>query len=41
MMLRLGTYGKTRFPDRYGAVVPVPTKAQRFIFLAFGIEPAG
>jgi transposase len=41
MMMRLGTYRKTRFSDRYGAVVSTPTKAQRSIFRAFGIEAAG
>jgi transposase len=40
MMLRLGTYRKTSFSDRYGAVTSVPTRAQRSIFLAFGIEVA-
>lgn len=38
LMLRLGSYRKTRFPGRYGAVVSVPTKAQRSIFLAFGVD---
>jgi hypothetical protein len=41
MMLRLGSYRKTSFSDRYGAVVSAPTKAQRTIFKAFGIEVAG
>jgi len=41
MMMRLGTYRKTRFSDRYGAVCSAPTKAQRTIFRAFGIEVAG
>ena len=41
MMMRLGTYRKTSFSDRYGIVVSVPTKAQRSIFLAFGIDVAG
>jgi hypothetical protein len=40
-MMRLGTYRKTSFPGRYGAVVSVPTKAQRTIFLAFGIKAEG
>jgi transposase len=40
-MMRLGTYRKTNFPGRYGAVVSVPTKAQRTIFLAFGIKAEG
>jgi transposase len=38
LMLRLGSYRKTRFPGRYGAVVSAPTKAQRTVFLAFGID---
>lgn len=38
MMMRLGTYRKTSFSGHYGAVVSVPTKAQRAIFAAFGIE---
>ncbi|MDR0354965.1 MAG: hypothetical protein LBJ64_04440, partial [Deltaproteobacteria bacterium] len=37
MMMRLRTYRKTTFSDRCGAVVSAPTKAQRSIFLAFGI----
>jgi transposase len=37
LMMKLGTYRKTRFSDRYGAVVSAPTKAQRSIFLAFGV----
>ena len=41
MMMRLGTYRKTRFADRYGTVVSAPTKAQRSIFKAFGIEVPG
>jgi hypothetical protein len=40
-MMRLGTYRKTRFPGRYGTVVSVPTRAQRTIFLAFGIKAEG
>jgi transposase len=32
MMMRLGTYRKTTFSDRYGAVFSIPTKAQRSIF---------
>jgi len=38
LMLRLGSYRKTTFPGRYGAVVSAPTKAQRTIFKAFGID---
>jgi hypothetical protein len=38
MMLRLGTYRKTSFSNRYGPVVSAPTKAQRAIFRAFGIS---
>ena len=41
LMLRLGTYRQTRFSNRYGAVSSAPTKAQRTIFKAFGIEVAG
>jgi hypothetical protein len=37
LMLRLGTYRKTRFSGRYGEVVSTPTKAQREIFTAFGL----
>jgi transposase len=37
MMMRLGSYRKTRFSNRYGAVVSAPTKIQRSIFRAFGI----
>jgi hypothetical protein len=37
-MLRLGSYRKTRFSGRYGEVASTPTKAQREIFTAFGIE---
>jgi transposase len=37
LMLRLGTYRKTRFTGRYGEVVSTPTKAQREIFTAFGL----
>jgi hypothetical protein len=40
MMMRLGTYRKTSFSDRYGVVVSAPTKAQRSIFLVFGIDAA-
>jgi transposase len=40
MMRRLGSYRKTRFSDRYGAVVSSPTKIQRSIFRAFGIAVA-
>jgi len=38
LMLRLGSYRKTSFPGRYGPIVSVPTKAQRSIFLALGID---
>jgi transposase len=38
LMLRLGSYRKTRFKGRYGEVVSTPTKAQREIFTAFGID---
>jgi len=38
MMMRLGTYRQTSFSGRYGKVVSVPTKAQRSIFLAFGVD---
>jgi hypothetical protein len=38
LMLRLGSYRKTRFTGRYGEVVSTPTKAQRAIFIAFGVE---
>jgi transposase len=38
LMMRLATYRKTRFSDRYGSVFSTPTKAQRTIFKAFGIE---
>jgi transposase len=38
LMLRLGSYRKTCFSGRYGEVVSTPTKAQREIFTAFGIE---
>lgn len=41
MMMRLGTYRKTRFSDRYGAVMSAQTKAQRAIFRAFRIQTAG
>jgi len=37
LMLRLGSYRKTRFSGRYGEVTSTPTKAQREIFTAFGI----
>jgi transposase len=38
LMLRLGSYRATRFTGSYGQVVSTPTKAQREIFTAFGIE---
>jgi transposase len=38
MMMQLGTYRKTSFSNRYGAVVSAPTKAQLSIFRAFGIS---
>jgi transposase len=38
LMLRLGSYRRTRFSGRYGEVVSTPTKAQREIFTAFGLE---
>jgi hypothetical protein len=41
MMMRLGTYRKTIFSDRYGAVFSHPTKAQRSIFRAFGVKTPG
>jgi hypothetical protein len=41
MMMRLGTYRKTRFSGRYGAVMSAQTKAQRAIFRAFRIQTAG
>jgi len=41
LMLRLGSYRKTRIPGRYGAVTSAPTKAQRTVFLAFGIDANG
>ena len=37
LMLRLGSYRRTRFSDRRGEVVSTPTKAQREIFTAFGL----
>jgi transposase len=37
LMLRLGSYRKTRFSGKYGEVVSTPTKAQREIFAAFGL----
>jgi hypothetical protein len=40
MMMRLGTYRKTTFSDRYEAVFSAPTKAQRSIFRAFGVKAA-
>ena len=40
MMMRLGTYRKTTFSDRYGAAISVPTKAQRTIFKALGVRVA-
>jgi hypothetical protein len=41
LMMRLATYRKTRFSERYGAIVSAPTKAQRTIFKAFQIEVPG
>ena len=38
LMMRLGTYRQTSFSGRYGKIVSTPTKAQRTIFLAFGIQ---
>jgi hypothetical protein len=38
VMLRLGTYRKTRFSGHYGEVVSTPTKAQRQLFAAFGLD---
>jgi transposase len=38
LMMRLETYRKTCFSGRYGAVSSAPTKAQRTIFTAFGVE---
>jgi transposase len=38
LMLRMGSYRKTRFSGRYGEAISTPTKAQREIFHAFGIE---
>jgi transposase len=38
LMLRLGSYRKTRFSGKYGEVVSTPTKAQREIFAAFGLN---
>jgi transposase len=38
LMLRLGSYRNTSFPGRYGKVASTPTKTQRAIFLAFGVE---
>jgi hypothetical protein len=37
MMLRLGSYRKTRFSGHYGEVLSTPTKAQRQLFAAFGL----
>ena len=37
LMMRLGTYRQTGFSGRYGKVISAPTKAQRSIFLAYGI----
>jgi len=36
-MMQLGTYRQTTFSGRHGKVVSAPTKAQRTIFLAFGL----
>ena len=41
LMMRLETYRQTTFDGRYGAVSSAPTKAQRTIFLAFGIKVPG
>ena len=41
LMLRLGSYRRTTFPGHYGAVTSVPTKAQRSIFKALGIDAPG
>jgi transposase len=38
LMLRLSSYRKTTFSGRYGHVTSTPTKAQREIFTAFGIN---
>jgi transposase len=38
LMLRLGSYRKTRFTGRYREVVSTPTKVQRELFTAFGLE---
>lgn len=38
LMLRLGSYRKTRFRSKYGDVTSTPTKAQREIFAAFGLD---
>lgn len=38
MMMRLSTYRETRFAGQHGKVVSEPTRAQRAIFTAFGIE---
>jgi transposase len=38
LMMRLGTYRQTVFSGRYGKIISTPTKAQRSIFLAYGIE---
>jgi transposase len=40
MMMRLGTYRKTTFSDRYGAVFTALTKSQCSIFRAFGVKTA-
>jgi hypothetical protein len=38
MMLRLGSFRQTSFSGKHGNVVSAPTKAQREIFTAFGID---
>jgi hypothetical protein len=37
LMLRLGSYRKTRFSGKYGVILSTPTKAHREIFFAFAI----
>jgi len=38
LMLRLGSYRKTRFSGKYGLILSTPSKAQREIFTVFGIH---